>query len=266
MQTITESFLELGIDSEISDKQLLLLDIDLEDRASWRSLALHKQISDARAELFVLLKGIATKSNQEKIIRNYKALQKFRKAPKVSRDIANEDTMQGSDVLIYCDGGCSPNPGASGSGVALYRGHQLQELWYGLHEANGTNNTAELNALYESMLLAQEYLNRGIAVEIKSDSMYAINCVKTWAINWQKSGWKKKGGPIKNLEVIKKMFALYNQLKERLVISHVKAHAGTEGNELADRMTVYAREHQEYEWVKYEGPIDVTKILSMRAG
>jgi len=64
MQTISADFLALGVEepSEISDNQLLLLDIDADDKASWYELAMGKTISDARAELFVLLKGIKTKS------------------------------------------------------------------------------------------------------------------------------------------------------------------------------------------------------------
>ena len=74
MQIISEKFLSLGVDdpSEISDNQLVLLDIDVNKKELWYELALGKNISDARAELFVLLKGISTKVNQEKIIKNYK--------------------------------------------------------------------------------------------------------------------------------------------------------------------------------------------------
>ena len=92
MQIVSGDFLSLGVNdpSDISDSQLLLLDIDVADKSSWYELALGKNISDARAELFVLLKGIATKADQEKIITNYKALQKFRKAPAVQESRKEE--------------------------------------------------------------------------------------------------------------------------------------------------------------------------------
>ena len=269
MQEVTEAFLVLGVKepSKISDKQLTLLDIDLSQKENWEALALGKSISDARAELFVLLNDIATKANQEKIIKNYKALQAFRKVP--TQAATKKDTPQEAvtgDVTIYCDGGCSPNPGASGSGVALYRGGQVTELWYGLHESNGTNNTAELNALYESLVMAQKELAQGHKVEIRCDSMYSINCIKVWAVGWERKGWTKKGGAIKNLEVIKKMYALYTQIKNKVSLQHIKAHAGFEGNELADRMTGYARQKRERDFVRYSKPIDVSEILSMTAG
>ena len=198
MQHITPEFLALGLDkpSDISDKQLTLLNINASERENWYEKALGESISDARAELFVLLKGISTKVNQEKIISNYKALQSFRKeaqtvvSPTTSAPQKEEEVKPTKgDVIVYCDGGCSPNPGESGSGVALYRGGVVSELWYGLYESMGTNNTAELNALYESLVMAQKELAVGNKVEIKCDSMYSINCIKTWASGWEKKGW-----------------------------------------------------------------------------
>ncbi len=277
MQIVSETFLSLGLNdpSEISDNQLILLDIDLDKKELWFELALGKSVSDARAELFVLLKGISTKVNQDKIIKNYKALQKFRQLGNISpteipsvREEKKEADISPvtGDVSIYCDGGCSPNPGKSGSGVAVYRGGRVSELWYGLYESMGTNNTAELNALYHSLLMAQKESEKGNRVEIRCDSMYSINCIQTWAVSWEKKGWTKKGGEIKNLEIIQKSYALYNQIKSKVKLSHIKAHSGLEGNELADRMTVHARVKKTSAFVKYEEQIDVAHILCMREG
>ena len=283
MQIVSETFLSLGVNdpSEISDNQLILLDIDLDKKELWFELALSKNISDARAELFVLLKGITAKTNQDKIIKNYKALQKFRKqAVAVGEtdvslvnntgneiaEVVEEIVPKIGDVIIYCDGGCSPNPGASGSGVAVYRAGKVSELWYGLYESMGTNNTAELNALYQSLLMSERESSLGNKVEIKCDSMYSINCIKTWAKGWEKNGWKKKGGEIKNLEIIKEAYYLYNTINSKISLTHIKAHAGLEGNELADRMTHYTRQTKEMNFVRYEDLINVEEILSMRAG
>ena len=294
MQIVTETLLNLGLDnnSEINESQLILLGVEESDKEDWIALSLGKQLSDARAELFVLLSNIKTKKARETIISNYKALQKFRLGQQpldqarlksrigkeenednaVDEPVIQEEkqtqesTPQSGDVSIYCDGGCTPNPGKSGSGVCIYRGSKLSELWYGLYEPMGTNNTAELGALYESLLLAQKELANGNKVEIKCDSMYSINCIKTWAISWEKKGWTKKGGEIKNLEIIKKMYSLYNTLKSEVNLSHIKAHAGYEGNELADRMTMYAIQEKSEEFVRYSKKIDVAAILKMRAG
>jgi ribonuclease HI len=274
MQIVTETLLKLGEnkDGEINEQQLILLDIKEEMKSQFRELSLGKELSDARAELFVLLANISTKKARETIIKNYKALQKFRKElnePKIETEEKLQEVSQTvleGDVTIYCDGGCTPNPGEAGSGLALYRAGKVAELWYGRYEEMGTNNTAELGALYESLLLAKKELENGNSVEIKCDSMYSINCIKTWAISWEKKGWTKKGGEIKNLEIIKLCYALYNTIKKDVPLTHIKAHAGFEGNELADRMTMYTIQKQCREFVKYDKAIDIPSLLKMRAG
>ena len=267
MQTVTESLLDLGVNENenINESQLTLLDIQESETIQWREKALGKQLSDARAELFVLLNGVADTEIRKKIIYNYKALQKFRKEEQTT-PLVKETVAEEGDVTIYCDGGCTPNPGKSGSGVAIYRNEKLSELWYGLYEKMGTNNTAELGALYESLLIAQREVANGNHVAIKCDSMYSINCIRTWAISWEKKGWTKKGGAIKNLGIIKKSYALYNELKKDITLSHIKAHAGFEGNELADRMTMYAIQERSTSFVQYSKTINIDEILKMRAG
>ena len=272
MQIVTQTLLNLGVDedAEINESQLILLGVQESDKAEWTSLSLGKELSDARAELFVLLRDIKTKKARETIIANYKALQKFRRIAKeessTDEEKVEEPTPQSGDVTIYCDGGCTPNPGKAGSGVSIYRDGKLSELWYGLYEAMGTNNTAELGALYESLLLAQKEAKNSNAVEIKCDSMYSINCIKTWAISWEKKGWTKKGGEIKNLDIIKQSYYLYNDIKNDVKLSHIRAHSGFEGNELADRMTMYAIQEESEAFVKYSKKINIEAILKMRAG
>jgi ribonuclease HI len=95
--------------------------------------------------------------------------------------------------------------------------------------------------------------------------MYSINCIQTWAISWEKKNWTKKGGEIKNLELIKKAYYLYNQIRKEVKLSHIKAHAGYEGNELADRMTIYAREELNEDFVQYSQEINIKEILSMQS-
>lgn len=273
MQIATKTLLELGVEDskEINESQLVLLGVKQSDKADWIALSLGKQLSDARAELFVLLANIKTKKARETIIANYKALQKFRKEESASKEEAEQTPTQtqtpvNGDVTIYCDGGCTPNPGKAGSGVAVYRSGELSELWYGLYETMGTNNTAELGALYQSLLIAKEEANNGNAVEIKCDSMYSIDCISKWAISWEKKNWTKKGGAIKNLEIIKQAYYLFNDIKQDVKLSHIKAHAGFEGNELADRMTMYTILEKEEGFVKYSKKINVEEILKMREG
>ncbi|GAA5192043.1 ribonuclease H family protein [Ferrimonas gelatinilytica] len=174
--------------------------------------------------------------------------------------------MPEQEVVIYCDGACDPNPGKAGSGVSVYQNGQASELWYGRYQPDGTNNTAELNALLEALKLARSHLIAGRSVAVRCDSVYAINCVSQWADGWKKRGWIRAGGPIQNLALIQTLHALWQELKSEVDLQHVKAHAGIEGNELADRMSVYAVAQQETGFVRYPAPFDLAEILAMRAG
>jgi ribonuclease HI len=170
------------------------------------------------------------------------------------------------DVSIYCDGACEPNPGNAGSGIVVYQAGKLAELWYGLHNPMGTNNTAELNALYHALRMAEAEIRTGNTVEVCSDSAYSLNCVRSWAAGWEKKGWKKSGGDIKNLEIIQDCYAIYRRIADKVNLTHVAGHAGTEGNELADRMAMLAAQSKETELRLYEETMDIPTLLKMRAG
>lgn len=152
---------------------------------------------------------------------------------------------------IWCDGACQPNPGQSGSGIAIYYNKVLKELWFGNYCEKGTNNTAELTGLYKSLCMAQLLYSNTTTITIHSDSMYSIKCVKEWAKGWKANDWRKAKGEIKNLDLIKKIYAKYEELKSHIKLVHVKAHAGIEGNELADRMAVYAVDTQQSGFKRY---------------
>ena len=179
---------------------------------------------------------------------------------------ADEIEAMNVDIKIFTDGGCEPNPGKAGSGVALYRKNRVDELWYGLFNPNGTNNSAELNALHQALIMAEGEINKGHSVAIFCDSKYSIQCITQWAMNWQKKGWKKAGGEIKNLELIKEMFVLHQAVKEKVQVLHVNGHVGVEGNELADRMSILAIEARNRDFKRYANTIDVEALLALRAG
>jgi ribonuclease HI len=170
------------------------------------------------------------------------------------------------NISIYCDGACDPNPGNAGSGIVVYRAGKLAELWFGLYNPRGTNNTAELNALYHALRMAEEEIKTGNTVEICSDSAYSINCIRSWAAKWEKKGWKKSDGEIKNLEIIRECYGIYRRIAKHLKLTHVAGHAGTEGNELADRMAMLGAQSKEKELRLYQQKIDIPTLLRMRAG
>ena len=170
------------------------------------------------------------------------------------------------DIKIFTDGACEPNPGEAGTGLAVYQKNTLIELWYGLYQSVGTNNTAELRGLHQALLLAKDKLSIGLSVAIYCDSKYSIDCIARWAVNWEKKGWTKSGGDIKNLDIIKPAYVLYQELFSKVAIYHINGHIGIEGNELADRMSVFAIKSKDNNLSFYREEKDISKILALRTG
>ena len=165
-----------------------------------------------------------------------------------------------STLKIYCDGACLNNPGKSGSGLAIYENNKLI-LLYGQYVELGTNNTAELNALHKALLIASE--SKASDITIFSDSRYSIDCITKWAYSWKNKSWTKKGGEIKNLDIIKTSHNLYEKIKNKIAINHVKGHSGVEGNELADRMAMMAIKQKSHLYNEYAYE-DINEVLKLK--
>ncbi|SJL84260.1 ribonuclease H family protein [Vibrio palustris] len=170
------------------------------------------------------------------------------------------------DIKIFSDGGCEPNPGKAGTGLAVYEHNKLSELWFGLYQQFGTNNTAELRGLHHALLMAKDKITHGHSVAIFCDSKYSIDCITQWAPGWEKKGWKKSGGEIKNLDIIQSAYRLYQELATHITLHHVNGHVDIEGNELADRMSIVAIDTQETELAPYRKPYNIAEIMALRTG
>lgn len=189
-----------------------------------------------------------------------------KKPSKTSRQRPAFELDQSFDIHIFCDGGCDPNPGPAASGIIVYKSGTIQSKYLGLYH-RGTNNTAELNALFEAMRLAQDLLEEGFKVQILSDSSYSVKAMTQWAAGWQRKNWTRgKSEVLANADLIKKMYECYVQLPASLSIIHVKGHSGVEGNELADRMCFLAMLNKEEDFVKYEGTESIEELLALTAG
>ena len=264
---VNKRFIELGLYGKTLNKaQFEILGQIYPPDENWEELVLDRELSTKDTNLFLLLRGKLALKAQEQIIKNYQLLADFHndnKSEKKEKPKTISSNKNANRIEIYCDGACKNNPGKAGSGLAIYVGDKQPVLLYGAYEQRGTNNTAELEALYKSMLLALEYAPA--KVTIYSDSMYSIDCITKWAYSWKSRGWSKKSGEIKNLEIIKIAHMLYEEIKNHVDIKHVKGHAGVEGNELADRMAVWAigSKCENYKHYKYTS---INDVLAMSEG
>ncbi|MEO0593187.1 MAG: ribonuclease H [Myxococcota bacterium] len=143
----------------------------------------------------------------------------------------------GPDQGVFTDGSAQPNPGPGGWGVVYVVDGEVADQRYG-HEKQTTNNRMELVALIEAYRLVPP----GIATTVYSDSNLAVQTVNQWAAAWKKRGWRRKTGPIKNLELVQELFELARSRPE-LELRWIRAHDGSRWNEYADALaTAYARD------------------------
>ena len=168
------------------------------------------------------------------------------------------------DIHIFSDGACDPNPGEAGSGVAVYELGLLSELWYGCYEPLGTNNTAELNALYKALEIAEKMGGLSRKIQILSDSSYSINAMTKWSVVWEKNGWERKGNQeLANKGLIANMYGLYKRLTGAVDLAHVKGHSGVEGNELADRLSLMAHREKVAGFQMFDGVGNKEELLKL---
>lgn len=133
--------------------------------------------------------------------------------------------------VYYTDGSASPNPGPGGFAVIK----DLEPHILGWSEKKETTNIRmEGQALIAALRDAD-----GEKCTIYSDSEFWINVVTKWAPGWQARGWTKKGGEIKNLDIVQELFELYQNSRADLL--WVRGHNEDRGNELADEWANRAR-------------------------
>jgi ribonuclease HI len=123
-----------------------------------------------------------------------------------------------AEVVVYADGACTGNPGPAGLGVLIQHDGSSRELSEYL--GHGTNNIGELTAVLRA---AEALLHETRAIEIKTDSKYAIGVLT--------QGWKAKA----NQALIAEVKAALAKLRD-VRLSYVPGHAGVPGNERADEL------------------------------
>lgn len=144
---------------------------------------------------------------------------------------------EGPQTGIFTDGGARPNPGPGGWGMVYVIDGVVQTQRHG-RDPDTTNNRMELTALIE----AYSILPPDAALDIYSDSELCVNTINKWASGWEKRGWKRKDGPIKNLDLVQRLYALHKE-HPQVELKWIKAHNGWLWNEYADSLaTAWTRE------------------------
>lgn len=140
---------------------------------------------------------------------------------------------------VFTDGSADPNPGPGGWGAVYVVDDQVVDEAWG-HEPQTTNNRMELTALIAGI----DLVPAGTPATAYSDSRLVVDTATKWAATWARNGWKRKSGPVQNLDLVQ---ALHQRLTDRpeIEVAWVKAHAGVRWNEYADALsTAYLRDRR----------------------
>jgi ribonuclease HI len=117
---------------------------------------------------------------------------------------------QGLQVKIFCDGCSIPNPGRTGCGIIIPNSLEIAR-----YLGPGSNQTAELHAMREALMLAQS------GDSIYSDSLYAVRLVT--------GQWRAKA----HKDLIREIRTL---IKPGVRIEWIHGHAGNKWQQRADRL------------------------------
>ncbi|MGD2153638.1 MAG: ribonuclease H [Gemmatimonadales bacterium] len=149
-------------------------------------------------------------------------------------------------VSIHADESCLGNqfsaearPGGAAGLIELFderRGWTRRD--YYVCEPDTTNNRMALRSAIEGL----RALKSPCRVAFHSDSSYLVKGMNEWVPSWIARGWKRKGGPIENLELWQKLKKLADRHKIEWL--WVRGHAGDPKNEYANHLAVQAARHQ----------------------
>lgn len=143
-----------------------------------------------------------------------------------ARPVSASDPTSG----VFTDGSAVPNPGPGGWGAVYVVDDEVVAEAYG-YGGETTNNRMELMALIKAI----DLVPAGTATTVYSDSNLAVRTINEWAAGWERRGWKRKTGPVENLDLVKEAYRAFKERPE-LSLEWIKAHVGFRWNEYADEL------------------------------
>jgi ribonuclease HI len=151
-------------------------------------------------------------------------------------------------AVVHLDESClgngreGDNPGGGGGLVeARSRSGGIQRRDVYISSPATTNNRMALSgAIAVLQLLAQK--GARVDVLVVSDSQYLVRGMREWVAGWAARGWRRKEGPIENLELWQALVA--SARKHRVQWTWVRGHRGHPKNEYANDLAVLAAREQ----------------------
>jgi ribonuclease HI len=156
--------------------------------------------------------------------------------------------VSGPVAILHLDESClgngreGENPGGGGGLIeARSRSKRLERRDFFIHEPATTNNRMALKGAAQALeLLARK--GAELSVLVVSDSQYLVKGMREWVPGWKGRGWTRKGGPIENLELWKRLDAA--AARHRVQWAWLRGHYSHPKNEYADWLAVRAARDQ----------------------
>jgi ribonuclease HI len=141
-----------------------------------------------------------------------------------------EAYTEGPATGVFTDGAAHPNPGPGGWGAVYVVDGEIITEARGA-EPQTTNNRMELTAL----LAGYGMVPPGKAAVVLTDSQLCVDTINSWAADWERNGWTRKRGAIKNLDLVQRLYRVAKSRPE-IELKWIKSHNGYRWNEYADAL------------------------------
>lgn len=145
------------------------------------------------------------------------------------------------EVTIHADESClgnqfvdRANPGGAAGLVEFESGSRWVRRDFWISESDTTNNRMALRSAIEGL----RGLTRPCRVRFVSDSQYLVKGMREWLPTWKSRGWKRKAGPIENLELWQELDR--EAARHTVAWDWVRGHTGHPRNEYANDLAVRA--------------------------
>ncbi len=150
-------------------------------------------------------------------------------------------------AIIHLDESClgngreGDNPGGAAGLIEVRTSSGIQRRDFTLCEPATTNNRMALAGASRALeILAGK--DRRMRVLMVSDSQYLVKGISEWVPGWIRRNWTRKGGPIENLELWRRLVGA--ERKHQVTWSWVRGHAGHPRNEYANDLAIEAARTQ----------------------
>jgi ribonuclease HI len=150
-------------------------------------------------------------------------------------------------AVVHADESClgngmeGSNPGGAGVLIEVKIKDRIERFDLFLSSPGTTNNRMALSGAIATFALLSRK-ERRLAVAYVSDSEYLVKGMREWVPGWRSRGWKRKGGPIENLELWQALTKVAEAHDVRWL--WVRGHAGDPKNEYADWLAVRSAREQ----------------------